>query len=107
MPATLRLASSATAAWVSEASVVPSAAALMLPPLRPMALAAMLMPFPSRSAACTSYLKCMSVMPPVPRLKDKSASLVALPIVSATWGPPEDLMKRSNTTFTSMVSPSR
>ena len=66
-----------------------SAAAVMLPPLRLMALAAMLMPFPSRSAACTSYSNSRSVMPPVPRAPDWPASMVALPMVIATWGLPE------------------
>ena len=53
LPSTLRLADAATAPWVSTASVVPSAAALMLPPARPRALAAMAMPSVSRSLACT------------------------------------------------------
>ena len=46
---TLRLGSSGTAGWVSTAAVVPSVA-VMVPPLRRMALAAMLIPSASWSS---------------------------------------------------------
>ena len=49
---TVRRGSAATAAWLRSASVVPSVA-VMVPPLRRMALAPMLMPSVSRSVCCT------------------------------------------------------
>ena len=52
LPFTLRAGSADTASWVTWASVVPSVA-VMVPPLRIMALAGMPIPSSSRSAACT------------------------------------------------------
>ena len=53
LPLTLRVGSAATAPWPRSASIVRSAACLMVPPLRADALAAMLIPSSSRSVART------------------------------------------------------
>ena len=91
---TLRRGSAATAVWLRSASVVPSVA-VMVPPLRRMALAAMLMPSPSRSSACTSYSKRSTWMPRRETLLGYVANLVRLPMVSATCGLPVTLTVRS------------
>ena len=103
LPSTLWLAPAATAAWVSTAATVSSPAAVMVPPLRRMALAGM--PMPSLSPDCTVYVKNReSVLDRVPAYESE-AVLVWLPIDTLTWGVPVTATRLSKSTRTSMVSP--
>ena len=78
----------------------------MLPPLRRMALAGMLMPSVSRSVDCTVYLKNRDdALARVPAKEDSDAVLVWLPIDTLTWGVPVVATCRSKSTRTSMASP--
>ena len=101
---TLRLGSSGTAGWVSTAAVVPSVA-VMVPPLRRMALAAMLIPSASWSFACTTYSNASPWTPTRALLARTVACLVKPPIVSSTAGSPFTVTSRSNQTCRRIDSP--
>ena len=106
LPSTLWLVPAVTAEWVSTASTVSSPAALMLPPLRPMALAGMPIPSVSLSSDCTVYSKNRdNALARVPANEESEAVLVWLPIDTLTWGVPVTATRRSKSTRTSMVSP--
>ena len=57
LPSTFCAVDAATAVCVSTASVLVATTSLMAPPLRRMALASILIPSASASAACTAYVK--------------------------------------------------
>ena len=106
LPSTLWLVSAATAEWVSTASTVSSSAAVMVPPLRLMALAGMLMPSVSLSEDCTVYLKNRNnALARVPPNEESAAVLELLPIDTLTWGVPVVATRRSKSTRTVMESP--
>ena len=65
-PSTLWLAEAATAAWVSTASRLAPAVALIVPPLASSLLAAMEMPSVSSSLAATVYPENTSAVPGLP-----------------------------------------
>ena len=103
LPLTLRPESAPTAACASPASVAPSRE-VMLPPPRLIALAAMLMPSASSSAAATVYRKDAVRPKWVPQ---KGAARVRPPMSRVRLGVPVTLIDSVNSTRTSIVSPRR
>ena len=83
-----------------------SPAAVMVPPLRLMALAGMLMPSVSLSVDCTVYSKdSHTALARGPPTWASEAVLVVLPIDTLTWGLPVTATRRSKSTCTVIVSP--
>ena len=95
-----------SAAWVRSASVVPSAADLMLPPLRRIALAATLTPSVSRSSSTTVYSKNKKLALASPPVRDESATArVLVPTVRLIRGVPVIATSLSKSTLISIGSP--
>ena len=106
LPSTLWPEPPVSAEWVRSASVAPSAAALMVPPLRRMASAATLTPSASSSSATTVYSKNRElVLDFGPAVDDSPTDRVSAPTVSWTWGVPVIVTSRSKSTLTSIGSP--
>ena len=85
LPSTLWPESAVSAEWVRSASVVPSAAALMVPPLRRIAFAATLIPSVSLSSSTTVYSKNRELaLDRGPAVDDKATARVLVPTVRFT-----------------------
>ena len=105
LPSTVRAALAATGGCVTSALRAAAAPVpLIVAPFSASALAAMLTPSESRSAACTTYTKS-SVLP---ACAESAACRVAVPTVSATCGLPlvvSTATESSNATRTVIESP--